>query len=134
MPLEWESVLDFEVVVRPTEPGIMRVPDVLVTRVVGPHQRLAAAEVLLAAEIMSPGSRNVDQFLKPVEYADAGIPHDWLIDLEPPRPSITVFGLGAPGGGYRESQTATGVLVVAEPFALRIDIDALVARRGAPRG
>jgi hypothetical protein len=35
------------------------------------------------------------------------------------------------GDGYRESQPATGELVVVEPFPLRVDIDALVARRGA---
>jgi hypothetical protein len=37
-----------------------------------------------------------------------------------------VFGLGAPGDGYRESQTASAELVVREPFALRVDIRALV--------
>ncbi len=31
--------------------------------------------------------------------------------------------------GYEESRTATGELLVTEPFALRVDIDALVARR-----
>jgi hypothetical protein len=52
-----------------------------------------------------------------------------VIDLDPPIPSITEFGLGAPGDGYEESQTATHELVVVEPFPLRIDIDALVKRR-----
>ncbi len=36
--------------------------------------RLPAAAVLLAVEIVSPGSRNVDLHLKPFEYADAGDP------------------------------------------------------------
>lgn len=130
MPPEWESIIDFEVVVRDTEPGILRVPDLLVTRVDGPSARVAASEVLLAVEVMSPGSRNVDLHLKPAEYAEAGIPHYWLIDLDPPAPTITVFGFGAPGDGYVESQTATGELVVSEPFDLRVDIAALVARRG----
>lgn len=130
MPVEWESVIDFEVVVRTAEPAILRVPDLVVTRVDGPRQRLVAADVLLAVEVISPGSRNVDLHLKPFEYSEAGIPHYWLVDLDPPAPSITVFGLGAPGDGYAEGQTATGVLVVAEPFELHIDIRALVARRG----
>lgn len=130
MPPEWESIIDFEVVVRETEPAILRVPDLLVTRVDGPSARVDAAEVLIAVEIISPGSRNVDLHLKPAEYADAGIPHYWLIDLDPPAPTITVFGFGAPGDGYVESQTATGELIVTEPFDLRVDIGALVARRG----
>jgi Uma2 family endonuclease len=130
IPVEWEGVIDFEVVVKSVEPATLRVPDLVITRVDGPHQRLGAADVLLAVEIISPGSRSVDLRLKPFEYAEAGIPHYWVIDLDPPVPSITVFGLGAPGDGYRESQTATGELIVVKPFPLRIDIDALVARRG----
>jgi Uma2 family endonuclease len=82
--------------------------------------------VLLAVEIISPGSRNVDTHLKPVEYAEAGIPHYWLVDLDPPAPTVTVFGLGAPGDGYVESQSTSGELVVHEPFALRVDIRGLV--------
>ena len=89
-------------------------------------EHLEDFEVLLAVEIISPGSRNVDTHLKSVEYAEAGIPHYWLVDLDPPAPTITVFGLGAPGDGYRESQTASAELVVREPFALRVDIAALV--------
>jgi Uma2 family endonuclease len=101
-------------------------------RVGGPEVRVTAGEVLLAVEIISPGTRNVDNHLKSFEYADAGIPHYWVIDLDPPVPSITVFGLGAPGDGYEESQTATGELAVVEPFPLRIDIDALVAPSPPP--
>ena len=89
---------------------------------------MAAAEVLLAVEIISPGSRNVDTHLKSVEYAEAGIPHYWLVDLDPPAPTVTVFGLGAPGDGYVESQTTSGELLVTEPFTLRIDVAALADR------
>ena len=130
LPVGWECVVDFEVVVRAEEPVILRAPDLVVVPVDGPEKRVTAGEVQLAVEIISPGSRNVDLHLKSFEYADAGIPHYWVIDLDPPIPSITVFGLGAPGDGYQESQTATGELVVAEPFPLRVDLAALVARRG----
>lgn len=107
----------------------LRVPDLLVTRVDGPSARVTAPEVLLAVEVISPGSRDVDLHLRPAEYADAGIPHHRLIDLNPPAPAIAVFGRGAPGDGDMESQTASGELVVSEPFELRIDIAAVVARR-----
>lgn len=110
-------------------PPTMRAPDLVVVRVDGPENRVPASEALLAVEIISPGTRKVDTHLKALEYADAGIPHYWLIDLDPPAPTITVSGFGAPGDGYVESQTATGQLVVTEPFDMRIDIDALVARR-----
>lgn len=125
LPPEWTHVEDFEVVVRARPLPIVRAPDLVVVPRGGGRARVAAADVLLAVEIISPGSRNVDTHLKAFEYADAGIPHYWLVDLDPPTPTITVFGLGAPGGGYVESQTASGELVVGEPFGLRIDVAAL---------
>jgi Uma2 family endonuclease len=131
LPVDWESVLDLEVVVCAEHPPTVRVPDVVVTRVGGPGNRLAASDVLLAVEIISPGSRNVDLHLKPCEYVEAGIPHYWVVDLDPPAPSITVFHLGAPGDGYVEAPATTGKLVTTMPFDLCIDIPTLVARRGA---
>ncbi|WP_296367379.1 MULTISPECIES: Uma2 family endonuclease [unclassified Pseudonocardia] len=131
IPDGWDCVIDFEVILRSESPVILRAPDLVVVPSDGPQNRVTAEEVRLAVEIISPGTRNVDMHLKSFEYADAGIPNYWVIDLDPPLPTITVFGLGAPGDGYRESQNATGELVVTEPFPLRIDIDALVARRGA---
>jgi Uma2 family endonuclease len=93
---------------------------------------VATGEVLLAVEIISPGSRKIDTHMKHFEYAEAGIPHYWVVDLDPPAPSITVYGLGAPGDGYMESQTATGELIVQEPFPIRVDIRSLVDRRPHP--
>lgn len=107
----------------------MRVPDLVVTKAGVTGNRLAAADVLLAVEIISPGSRNVDLRLKPYEYAEAAIPHYWVVDLGPPAPSITVFHLGAPDIGYVEAPAATGKLVTTAPFDLAIDIPALVAPR-----
>lgn len=132
LPPEWEALPDFEVVVEAEGPATVRAPDLVVVRADGPESRVAAGEVLLAVEIISPGSRKIDTHLKPFEYAEAGIPHYWVVDLDPPAPSITAYGLGAPGDGYVESQTATGELVVAEPFAMRVDVRSLVDRRPHP--
>ncbi|SFP76981.1 Endonuclease, Uma2 family (restriction endonuclease fold) [Amycolatopsis arida] len=132
LPAGWECLPDMEVVVRAEDPAIVRVPDLVVTRVDGPEARLTAADVLLAVEVISPGSRNVDTRLKPFEYAEAGIPHYWLVDLDPPAPSITVFHSGAPDEGYVEEPALAGELVTSVPFSLRIDIPALVATRAEP--
>jgi Uma2 family endonuclease len=129
LPPDWEVLPDFEVVVQAEGPATVRAPDIVVVRMDGPEKRVAASEVLLAVEIVSPGSRKIDTRLKPFEYAEAGIPSYWVVDLDPPAPTITAFVLGAPGDGYVESQTASGELVVSEPFEMRIDIDALVDRR-----
>jgi Uncharacterized protein conserved in cyanobacteria len=127
LPPGWQVLIDFEVVVRAEEPVILRAPDLVVVPVGGPQKRVPASEVRLAVEIISPGSRNVDTQLKSFEYAEAGIPHYWLVDLDPPAASITVFGHGAPGDGYMESLTASGVLAVEEPFGLRVDVAGLLA-------
>jgi len=129
LPVDFESIIDFEVVVQAEHPTTVRVPDLVVTRVDGPHDRLAAADVVLAVEVISPGSRKLDLHLKPFEYAEAGIPHYWVVDLDPPAPSITTYHLGAPGDGYVEAPAVAGQLVTTEPFPLRIDIEALMAER-----
>jgi Uma2 family endonuclease len=125
-PPSWEAVADFEVLVQADALPTVRAPDVVVARTGGSEKRAPADEVILAVEIISPGSRKVDLHFKPFEYAEAGIPHYWVVDLDPPAPSITVFGLGAPGDGYVESQRGvTGKLMVTEPFPLTIDIAGL---------
>jgi Uma2 family endonuclease len=75
-----------EVFFAPTDldlPGEQRVePDLIVApnESVGPARLVMP--VLLAVEIVSPGSRTNDRVTKRATYAEAGIPHYWLIDLE----------------------------------------------------
>lgn len=74
---------------RADRPGTSRRPDLVVVersavlRVDAEGGLLVAAEVLLVIEIVSPGSRRTDHMIKRAEYADAGIAHYWIIDLEP---------------------------------------------------
>jgi len=42
--------------------------------------KFAADDVVLAAEIVSPGTTSVDRVTKPAFYAQAGIPFYWLIE------------------------------------------------------
>lgn len=132
LPPDLTMLLDVDVVVEASEPATVRAPDLVVTRARSDQEQLSASDVLLIVEIISPRSRRVDTHLKPFEYSEAGIPHYWLVDIDPPVPTITAFALGAPGDGYVESQTASGELVVIEPFEMRIDVGALVDRRPHP--
>jgi Uma2 family endonuclease len=44
-------------------------------------------QVVLAIEVVSPGTQTADRKHKPVEYADAEIPHYWRVE---PRPEVAV--------------------------------------------
>jgi Uma2 family endonuclease len=101
-----------------------RVPDLLVVRAEGlrKHGMQKASDVLLAVEILSPGSVDLDTRIKPMEYADAGIPN-WVVD---PTPPVTATVHGLYGEDYEESQRAEHTFTVTEPCPLTIDLDALL--------
>jgi Uma2 family endonuclease len=88
--------------------------------------RFTAEEVLLAVEIISPGSKQTDTLVKPVEYAKAGIPHYWVIDLDDPL-SLATYHL-AGDFGYQEAPAVTGMFETSEPFSLRVDLATLAQR------
>jgi Uma2 family endonuclease len=90
--------------------------------------RFTADQVLVAIEVISPGSRGTDTLVKPVEYADAGISHYWVIDLDEPL-SLTAYRL-AGAFGYQEAPAVTKRFTTSEPFPLDIDLTTLpVSRR-----
>ncbi len=76
-----------------------RIPDLVVTKKGVPPETvwLPAAVVLLAVEIVSPGSERTDRWLKPREYADAGIEHFWRVE-----PDGTVLRFRLTDGVYAE--------------------------------
>jgi Uma2 family endonuclease len=112
------------------QPGTSRRPDLVVVsrdeadRVEAVGGLLRAAATVLVVEIISRGSRRTDTVIKRSEYADAGIPHYWIIDLGVP--VSVVAGHLAGEFGYRDSGEITGVIEVDEPFAVQIDLESLV--------
>ncbi len=118
--------------VPPASPGFVRIPDLVVVteeafrRVDRDGGLLRAADAVLAVEILSPGSVRTDRVIKRGEYADAGIPHHWTIDLDD-GPSLTVCHL-AGEFGYQDAPPERGVLITGTPFPLRIDVAALLDR------
>jgi Uma2 family endonuclease len=83
---------------RPASLRIVREQEI---RIAGPQRRnpdlmavLASADgldvngywpedVLLAVEVVSPGSKTRDRIHKPGEYAEAGVPHYWRVETSP---------------------------------------------------
>lgn len=72
------------------------------------NSRYLSTEVILAIEVVSPGSETDDRREKPFEYAEAAIPFYWRIELEP-QLAIHAFqlhyGAYAPVGIFRSGQT-----------------------------
>jgi Uma2 family endonuclease len=84
---------------------------------------IRASEVLVVVEIISRGSRRIDNVDKHGEYADAGIPWYWIVDITEPV-SVVACRL-TEDFGYVDHQRVTGTFTSEEPFAVTVDLDRL---------
>ncbi len=122
--------VDIDLQLAPTEaPGLSRRPDLIVVdrvavdRVDAEGGLLRACEVALVVEITSPGSRRMDHVIKRGEYADADIPHYWIVDLDQP---VTMLACHLAGEfGYQDPGTIAGAFTTREPYELTINLDQL---------
>lgn len=112
------------------EPGFSRRPDLMIVnrgarkRVRANGGLILASEVLVVVEVVSPGSKRIDHVDKRRDYADAGIPNYWIIDIDEPI-SLTACRL-TEEFGYVDDQTATGVFRTEVPFPVEINLGQLV--------
>ncbi|MFE9918853.1 Uma2 family endonuclease [Micromonospora sp. NPDC005553] len=104
-----------------------RQPDVLLHRagVKSVQSILRPSDVLLAVEIVSPGTRRIDRFAKPGEYAAAGIPFYWRIEQDPVH--VYAYRIGdrvGPGGERQYELVSDGadVIELAEPFDIKLPV------------
>jgi Uma2 family endonuclease len=128
LPRDLTAVSGVEVIAWDNPPTV-RVPDVSVTfspAVERNPARLRASDVLLAIEVLSDGTRKVDKILKFSEYAEAGIPQYWIIDLDDPTNLLAYILID---GHYELSgeHTGTAALNVAG-HPVSIDLPALTRR------
>ena len=137
LPEHLEVLPDVDVdlqLVAPTRPGFVRRPDLVVvpTSAIDRRRRegglLRAGEVVLAVEIVSVGSERTDRTIKHGEYADAGIPHYWIVDIDT-RPTLTASHR-AGQFGYVDAPAVTGVFTAEEPFPVRLELDELLRAPG----
>jgi Uma2 family endonuclease len=129
LPDDLTALADVEVLIDGSFPPTVRAPDVVVVPTAQAERnptRLQAADVVLAVEIISPGTSRTDRVTKLAEYADAGIKHYWLVDLDPPV-SLTAYLLV--GDGYEKELESAGEVDVLSPAVLRLNLDALLSRR-----
>ncbi|WP_018331524.1 Uma2 family endonuclease [Actinomycetospora chiangmaiensis] len=113
VPARWTVLLEVEVVVEGDPVPTVRVPDLVIVPAasVDARPRLDAAEVAVAVEVLSPGSRRTDRIMKAAEYASVGIGTYVLVD---PEGAITVLELH--GDRYAEVDAL-------ELDGARIDLD-----------
>ncbi|MET9329049.1 Uma2 family endonuclease [Tsukamurella sp. NPDC003166] len=116
-----EIVPDVDVIVASGFPPTVRRPDLVIVTA-STETDIVAADVVLVVEILSPGTRRQDLVTKRSEYADAGIPHYWIVDLDG-GPSIEALTLR---DGQYEGATSTGEFTTTVPFGLRVDLTALI--------
>lgn len=105
------------------KPDVFVVPrDVARAAIGGKVRTYYASDLLLVVEVISPrsGSEQADRVRKVGEYARAGIPVYWIVDLEP-EPRVTILAL-RDGGYVLEAEIRAGrVLTVSQPFAISFD-------------
>ncbi|QDY77170.1 Uma2 family endonuclease [Streptomyces qinzhouensis] len=105
-------------------------PDVLVVSaeaVTGPDTTsFAAADVLLAVEVVSPDSRARDTETKPRKYAAAGIQNFWLVDRtrNGSRPVVRAYELDPVTKAYVLAGVYHDRLKLDSPFGLDLDLAA----------
>jgi Uma2 family endonuclease len=123
--------VDIDVELAPADqPGVVRRPDLVVVddkaidRANSDGGLLRASDVLVVVEIVSPGSRRLDHVVKRHEYADAGIGHYWIADLDEP---VTLLDCHlADPFGYADGGSITGTFTTTAPCPIRLELDRLL--------
>ncbi|MGW5741707.1 Uma2 family endonuclease [Amycolatopsis sp. NPDC003861] len=114
----------------PGKPGFSRRPDLLIVeraaiaRVRQDSAMLRAEDVAVVIEIVSPGSKRTDYHVKHDEYADAGIPHYWIIDMSEPISLVACHQAGE--FGHMDAAAVTGTFATDVPFPVKLDLTALL--------
>ena len=128
LPDDLTVLPDVEVLVEAGPTPTVRAPDLVVVPSARAEQnppQLPAADILLAVEIVSPGTGRTDRVTKMSEYAEAGIPHYWLVDL-PPRLQLTVYTLVS--GHYEQHAIETELIDLDQPSPVHLDLKSLLTR------
>ena len=105
-PAEWEVYVEFALPLGSDG----RVPDLSVVRrrplaPVRPPYPQGPEDFGLVVEVTSPGTRKTDLFAKPGEYAEAGIPLFWRVELEP---ELVVTAWRLEGAAYAPAAEVRG--------------------------
>jgi hypothetical protein len=103
-----------------------RKPDAVLHRCIPDTEQLAARRALIAAEILSTWSGRRDRVHKMSDYADAGIPHYWLVSFDKIG-TVTIERYALAGGAGRYVHVGTShrdmgptAIKISAPFPVEI--------------
>jgi Uma2 family endonuclease len=123
---DWNADTDFDVRLQDV-PLTNRRPDIVVYRAdtidITPTR---PEHVLLVTEIVSPGSETTDRIVKLDQYARAGIPFCWRVELTATGiPVGYTYVNDSASRRYRDSVVFTGLVKATVPFSVEIDLSSL---------
>lgn len=110
------------------EDGTSPEPDVLAVRAeaVDPDAyTYLGRDVVLAVEVVSPGSERRDRHDKPALYAEAGVAHYWRVEREGVEPVVHVYELDPTTATYVATGIHRQLLDCAVPWQIAINLDGL---------
>ena len=97
-------------------------PDLVVVKVGDSRPVFDPSAVRLAVEIWSPGNRRGERETKVAAYAEAGIPHLWLVETPPGKPAV-FRAYELTDAGYTQVVEATNGETVTAPGPVPAKID-----------
>ncbi len=106
------------------------IPDVLVTTAEAAARRtakFAPDEVVLAVEVVSPGSVTMDRIAKVALYAQAGIPFYWRVETDHAI-AVHTHRLDAASGVYVQTGEFAETVQVSEPWPIALPVSRITPR------
>ena len=119
---DWWATNDVDLRLRDI-PLLNRQPDVIVYAADTPRdRRIPLSAVLAVVEVVSPGSEHTDRIAKPAEYAEAGIPFYWRVEVMDGEPVVHTYALDQAEHVYRSTGVFNGFVKTRLTFPVEIDL------------
>jgi Uma2 family endonuclease len=98
------------------------IPDLVVVKVHDSCPAFEPTDVLLAVEVWSPGNSKGERETKMAAYAEAGIPHVWLVETPPGKP-VSFRGYQLEEAKYVQVVHAEAGEVITAPGPVPVKLD-----------
>lgn len=98
-------------------------PDLVVSPRSSIGEKFLELPTLLVVELVSPSSARLDSLTKRDAYADAGVPHYWMVDTRDDHRRFTALRLTE--GSYDAAVSTTGHVSIDEPLAVDFQLGEL---------